>query len=408
MSAVKGDFTGFTFNGVHSSELGLTRVSDGSRYTENLFPTIQDKTVQVPGADGTYYFGSYYTQQPFNISVVFDDMSEEQFQMLRKVFGDKKIHDLIFDESPYKVYRVKTTGTPNLKYICFNKGPDEFDRDFNDKTQYETKEQLYGIGARSPFGRVYKGEGQLNFICYTPFARSRYKYLDEYTIQNIPEWGSMDTASADHIHYNLYDWADASGLKISDTSQTINNTVYQLDVVTNNGVLVYNPGDFPVHFNLTLLVNNSFSGCMIGSPLDEDYNGSLTLKSFSLKSQEDLGVRINGKLNLIEGVKEDSNTVEYIKINSTSGKNPYQEGWYILHNGNYEPTSDTSPQTGIIYYKRIVEYIPTGTIYNEYIDAGDFFKIPNSSQLIFLPISPPSGGSVSNFKGLIEYDYLYY
>lgn len=408
MSAIKGDFTGFTFNGIHSSELGLTRVSDGSRYTENLFPTIQDKTAQIPGADGTYYFGSYYTQQPFNISVVFDDMSEEQFQKIRKVFGDKKIHDFIFDEAPYKVYRVKTTGTPNLKYICFNKGPDEFDRDFKDEVRYENKEQLYGIGARSPFGRVYKGEGQLNFICYTPFARSRYKYLDEYTVQSVPEWGSMDTASADHIHYNLYDWADASGLKTSMTSTTINNTTYQLDVVTDSGVLVYNPGNFPVHFELILLFNGSFGGCMIGSPLDEDYEGSLTLKNFSLKSQEDLGIRINGKLNLIEGIKEDENTIEYIKVRVVSGKNPSQEGWYILQGDNYILSSDTSPQPNTVYYQRRVKYIPTGTIYNEYISAGDFFKIPNTSELIFLPISVPSGGSATQFKGLIEYDYLYY
>lgn len=408
MSAIKGDFTGFTFNGVHSSELGLTRVSDGNRYSENLFPAIQDKTVQIPGADGTYYFGSYYTQQPFNISVVFDDMSEEQFQRIRKVFGDKKVHDLIFDETPYKVYRVKTTGTPNLKYICFDKGPDEFDRDFSNEVRYESKEQLYGISARSSFGRVYKGEGQLNFVCYTPFARSRYKYIDEYTVQTVPEWGSMDTDSADHIHYNLYDWAEASGLKTSLASVSRNNTVYQLDNVTNSGVLVYNPGNFPVHFQLVLLFSGTFGGCMVGSPLDEDYQGSLTLKSFSLKSQEDLGIRINGNLNLIEGIKEDPDTVEYVKINVTTGKNPQQEGWYVLQGNNYVLTSDTSPQSNTTYYKRKVKYVSTGTIYNEYITAGDFFKIPNTSEFIFLPISVPSGGSPTQFRGLIEYDYLYY
>ena len=30
---------------IHSSELGIIRVSDGSRFSENLLPTIQDKTV---------------------------------------------------------------------------------------------------------------------------------------------------------------------------------------------------------------------------------------------------------------------------------------------------------------------------------------------------------------------------
>jgi hypothetical protein len=61
MSGTQNDFVGFTFNGIHSSELGILRTSEGSRFNENLLPTIQDKTVQVPGGDGTYYFGSYYT-----------------------------------------------------------------------------------------------------------------------------------------------------------------------------------------------------------------------------------------------------------------------------------------------------------------------------------------------------------
>jgi hypothetical protein len=61
MSVFKGEYMGFSYNGVHSSDLGIVRVSKGSRFEENLLPTIQDKTVQVPGNDGTYYFGSYYT-----------------------------------------------------------------------------------------------------------------------------------------------------------------------------------------------------------------------------------------------------------------------------------------------------------------------------------------------------------
>ena len=72
MSIIKGDFLGFTFDDVHSSELGITRISDGSRYTENLLPTIQDKTIQVPGSDGTYYHGRFYTQNAFNLPITFN------------------------------------------------------------------------------------------------------------------------------------------------------------------------------------------------------------------------------------------------------------------------------------------------------------------------------------------------
>ena len=59
MSVLDRDFIGFSFDDVHSSDLGVLRVSDGSRYNEYLLPTSQDVTVQVPGGDGTYYFGSY-------------------------------------------------------------------------------------------------------------------------------------------------------------------------------------------------------------------------------------------------------------------------------------------------------------------------------------------------------------
>ena len=152
MSEFKGDYMGFTYNGIHSSTLGIVRISDGSRFNENLLPTIQDKTVQVPGGDGTYFFGSYYTQRQFNIPFAFDSLTEEQLNRVKSLFGDKKIHDLIFDETPYKVYSAKVTGTATIKHIPFEEGDNN---------------------------RVYKGEGSIQFTCYWPFARCRFKTLDE-------------------------------------------------------------------------------------------------------------------------------------------------------------------------------------------------------------------------------------
>ena len=76
MSSFKGDFLGFTYNNKHSSDFGIVRTSNGSRFDENLLPTTQDKTVQIPGGDGTYFFGSYYTQRQFSVPFAFDNMSE--------------------------------------------------------------------------------------------------------------------------------------------------------------------------------------------------------------------------------------------------------------------------------------------------------------------------------------------
>ena len=72
---MKGDFIGFSFCGVNSSDLGILRVSDGSRYNEYLLPNSQDNTIQIPGGDGTYYFGTYYTNRPIPIQIAFDDLN---------------------------------------------------------------------------------------------------------------------------------------------------------------------------------------------------------------------------------------------------------------------------------------------------------------------------------------------
>ena len=52
------DFMGFTYNGKHSyRDFGIYRTSGGDRYEESLIPTLQEKTAQVPGMVGSYYFG---------------------------------------------------------------------------------------------------------------------------------------------------------------------------------------------------------------------------------------------------------------------------------------------------------------------------------------------------------------
>ena len=155
---IGGDFIGFTFGGVHSSTLGIIRTSDGSRYNMDLLPTLQDKTVQVPGRDGVYYFGSYYTQKSFNIPIAFDSLTEEQLQKLKKIFGSKVLQKLSFDERPEVFYWVKSAGTPNLKFICFGE-----------------KDGSKGIKER-----IYKGEGLLSFIAYDP-----YGYNEKVTVSSF-------------------------------------------------------------------------------------------------------------------------------------------------------------------------------------------------------------------------------
>ena len=264
MSGIKNDFIGFTFNGVHSSELGIIRTSDGSRFNENLLPTIQDKTAQIPGGDGTYYFGSYYTQKTFTISFAFDSLSESQCRHMRTLFGDKKIHPLIFDEYPYKAYQAKVTGTATIKHLCF-----EEERDGN-------------------IERVYKGEGSVQFTAYSPFARSVKKFLKDYTEVNMPEW------------------REASGMRYYGRYNEASSSTHALDqyIPEENAFFVYNPGDMDTDFIMRIyFVNGTIPS---GSIYLNTGSEQLRFGAISRRGA-DAGIQINTKMNLIEGIDNNQN-----------------------------------------------------------------------------------------------------
>lgn len=340
--ALKGDFTGFTFNGKHSSDLGITRVSEGSRYSDDLLPTIEDKTVPVPGGDGVYYFGSYYRQKNFNIQIAFDDLTEKQLKELKSHFGKKQLGDLIFDETPYKVYKVKITGTPNLKYICFDE---------------------YVDGAETP-KRVYKGEGTIQFVAFSPFARSRFRTLKEFK---------------DELYPNKSEWAEASGMPTSFNfnPRTVLSTIEdengnEYEYIAGYELYYCNPGDMDTDFTIKIKFVNgviNVNKIELYSIVDElgtqdsteelTFSAPIAAKPNGYNTFDD-AILIDSKLNIIQGLKGEE---------------------------------------------------LTGNVYNEYIANGNFFKLPihfYSSD----PNQPYIG--VSSFldsvcpKPTLNFNYLYY
>lgn len=274
------DYAGFIFNGKHSSDLGIVRTSNGSRFDENLLPTIQDKTVQVPGGDGTYFFGSYFMQKQFTIPFAFDSLTEEKFKELKAWLGDKKIHDLIFDEAPYKVYKAKVTGSATINHIPFM----ELD---------ENGDEI----------RIYKGEGSIQFTCYQPYARSRFKTLEEYELEG---------------YKNVGEWSDASGILSAE------------DYVSKNAsgadsIKLYNPGCIDSHFKLTI---NFTEGKIAEGGINIEADRTLNWREFKSKGN-DTYVVIDTKMNLIEGYNADNKKTgeiynEYI-TNGTFFKIPMGE-----------------------------------------------------------------------------------
>ena len=257
MSVLTGDFIGFSYNGVHSSELGIFRTSEGSRFNENLLPASKDVIVQVPGGDGTYYFGSYYTQRSITISYAFDELTENQFEYLKQVFGDKKIHPLVFDERPYKTYYAKVTGTTSIKHIPFT-----------------INEQ-----------RIYKGEGSIQFTCYQPFAVCHKKFLKEYDVIDASEW------------------ANASNLLYSNEGG--------IDSIDENGVIkIYNPGVKDADWRMSFESDSGHFGAAVFK-LEEvalEFEGA---KAKAFGEFVDSLIVFNSKTKMIEGYYKDGDS--YLK-----------------------------------------------------------------------------------------------
>ena len=151
----------FRYGNEYASTYGLLRVSNGSRYNDNLVPTLNDKTAEVPGGDGTYYFNSYYKQRSFSINFAYDHLTETELRAVRNWLNGKEIKELEFDERPGRIYFAKVTGAPSFKYLAF----DTYDHKSNNTNAQITYNQFEST-------LVYKGEGSVTFTCYDPYAYS--------------------------------------------------------------------------------------------------------------------------------------------------------------------------------------------------------------------------------------------
>lgn len=239
------DFLGFSYAGIHSYDLGLFWVSDGDRYVKNLLPPLQDYTIEVPGGNGNYYFGSNFKPREFNLSIAFDSLTEVQIREIQRIFSSKIPQPLIFDDSPYKVYLAKCSASPSINFVCFLENGQ----------------------------RKYKGEGTINLISYYPFAKQQFKSLNYYS--NYP---------------NVSEWSGASKLKATPSGDVFTPFILSFDSICS----IYNPGDISSDYILSIPILSGFPTEQIISvnlvknqqilkSLDIDLNQSFTNSNYILR-----------------------------------------------------------------------------------------------------------------------------
>lgn len=362
---IKGSFIGFTFGNRHSSRLGIFRTSQSNRYSTALKPYSKEVTVTLDNTHETLYFGQRNTKQDLSISFAFYGLTENQLSQLKRILSDKKVQPLIFDEEPYKVWFAKITSMAICKHICCEREGSRF----------------------------YQGEGELTFTSYSPYASSRYEYLEDYTLENIREWidesgwfageaddiiypailshgyaDSVDTGSIIGAEEDFWQWLDNTNL-LRTTDKTVKNVFSYIDVFPEEGMYynldewreasqiphrppygiydettgiykLYNAGDIPTHFRLYL--SRESVSCEFVVAISD--NKALHVAGISLQTG-DTALLYDSRTKLLRGCD--------------------------------------------------AEHKPTGTIYNQYIIAGDFFELPLGEVLLQAP------------QGELEFKYLY-
>ena len=270
----QGPFLGFTYNGRHSSELGIVRINTGNRAEMPLSPSFKDSTAEVPGGKGLYYFNTQIQQRQFTINFAYDDLTEEDVRELREWLNPLEQGELIFDEEPYKAYTVKPNTQPKLSYLVF-------DREITTETF-----KLYEPSTVKSSGRVYKGEGAIGLTAYYPYAKAPSKELSYYN-SNTKEggFGSQD------------EWKIAAGF----------DKEVQLDSLE-----CYNRGDIetPVTLNFKVAKDINTNEAVSGNVGIELYSGTTSQIGTRIgyvymdasKMSINMNYTINSKLELITDI----------------------------------------------------------------------------------------------------------
>lgn len=241
MSEIKyDDFTGFTFDGLHSSKFNIIVTSNGNRYSEDLFPSPKDNTIDMPRRDGLIYVSSKLQVKNFTLNIAYDKLDESQFRAMRTWLSKKELAPLIFDERPYKKYMVKASAAPKLNYICF-------DEDMDDSQIHLVSQASSGNNTQ----RIYKGEGSITFVCYDGVATLAKDsvMLNDYAYDNKNEWKDSSGLLTENVVPRDTEYYNVNG-----------NTVGYLDIFGQSQtdakygtsyygtVFIHNPGDISADF----------------------------------------------------------------------------------------------------------------------------------------------------------------
>lgn len=147
-------FLDLKFNGQWVSSYGLVVVSDGSRYSETLFPDFTHTTATVPGKEGAVYWGTTLNGRTMVKKLVTDGMTMRQYASFKNNFRPGTYAELRFGESSFKYGYAYISENSTFSFVPF-----------------ETTTVIGGVAYPDI---LYKGDCDLTFFMPDPNFYSDY------------------------------------------------------------------------------------------------------------------------------------------------------------------------------------------------------------------------------------------
>ena len=309
----KGEYLGFTFNGHHSSEYGLVVVSDGDRYHQTLSSNFSDTVVSVPGKNGGYYFGTQLQMKDFTIRCAYDEMTSHMMHKIQNWLYPNRVGWLIFDETPYKKYKVKISNVPEFSFIPFD--------EFKNVKDYTLKKE------------ILKGELQIQFFSFDEYGYENEDY-------NLPEINTNQIIKQQDVDSGLVppNYSHDGICLPHQQLQEISNE-------TNFNFMIYNAGNGIAVADFYFTIEKS------------QISDNNPLEFFNYNDGE--SYIINNPANIITKRGITLNSVSYYRIKLLGSK---KEVWLDCLNSNKEKINEVSINIGAChnhYFPKIYHTKPT-------------------------------------------------
>ena len=112
-------FISFSYGGISIEDFNLIATIDGDRMSKQLYGNFNDITSDYDVVDGTFYWGTHFTNNQLNFTLSTDEISERDLELFKNWFRPGIARELILAEHPNRGIMARVVSTPAMNMLPF-------------------------------------------------------------------------------------------------------------------------------------------------------------------------------------------------------------------------------------------------------------------------------------------------